>query len=410
MKADIPSFNRKQAMLIVVAALGYFVDIYDLILFNIVKKPSLIALGVTNEALEDTGILLFNMQMIGMLLGGLIWGIAGDRKGRVRVLFGSIIMYSLANIANGFVQNVSQYAIIRLIAGIGLAGELGAGITLISETMHREYRGYGTMIVVTFGALGAVLAANVADKFDWQVAYFTGGGLGLALLALRLGTFESGMYTGMNNSSIKRGNFLSLFSNSKNAFRYIYCILIGLPIWFVVGVLVALSETFADVLHVQGEVRVSQAVMYCYLGLSVGDVISGLMSQLLRSRKKVVLSYLIFAVLIILLYLFSPVVNSSIFYFYCFLLGAATGYWALFVTIASEQFGTNIRSTVTNTVPNFVRGAVVPITLSYKSLVPFLTPVYAALLVGSVCLLLAFTAIFLISETFGADLDYYETM
>jgi MFS family permease len=410
MKADIPSFNRKQAMLIVVAALGYFVDIYDLILFNIVKKPSLIALGVTNEALEDTGILLFNMQMIGMLLGGLIWGIAGDRKGRVRVLFGSIIMYSLANIANGFVQNVGQYAIIRLIAGIGLAGELGAGITLISETMHREYRGYGTMIVVTFGALGAVLAANVADKFDWQVAYFTGGGLGLALLALRLGTFESGMYTGMNNSSIKRGNLLSLFSNSKNAFRYIYCILIGLPIWFVVGVLVALSETFADVLHVQGEVRVSQAVMYCYLGLSVGDVISGLMSQLLRSRKKVVLSYLIFAVLIILLYLFSPVVNSSIFYFYCFLLGAATGYWALFVTIASEQFGTNIRSTVTNTVPNFVRGAVVPITLSYKSLVPFLTPVYAALLVGSVCLLLAFTAIFRISETFGADLDYYETM
>lgn len=410
MKADIPSFNRKQAMLIVVAALGYFVDIYDLILFNIVKKPSLIALGVTNQALENTGILLFNMQMIGMLLGGLIWGIAGDRKGRVRVLFGSIILYSLANIANGFVQNVGQYAIIRLIAGIGLAGELGAGITLISETMHREYRGYGTMVVVTFGALGAVLAANVADKFDWQVAYFTGGALGLALLALRLGTFESGMYTGMNNSNIKRGNFLSLFSNSKNAFRYIYCILIGLPIWFVVGVLVALSETFANVLHVQGEVRVSQSVMYCYLGLSVGDVVSGLMSQLLRSRKKVVLFYLIFSVLIILLYLFSPVVYASMFYFYCFLLGAATGYWALFVTIASEQFGTNIRSTVTNTVPNFVRGAVVPITLGYKSLVPYLTPVYAALVVGSVCLLLAFTAIFRISETFGADLDYYETL
>lgn len=410
MKADIPSYNRKQAMLIVVAALGYFVDIYDLILFNIVKKPSLIALGVNNQALEDTGILLFNMQMIGMLLGGLIWGIAGDRKGRVRVLFGSIILYSLANIANGFVQNVGQYAIIRLIAGIGLAGELGAGITLISETMHKEYRGYGTMVVVTFGALGAVLAANVADKFDWQVAYFTGGALGLALLALRLGTFESGMYTGMNSSSIKRGNFLGLFSNSKNAFRYINCILIGLPIWFVVGVLVALSETFAAVLHVQGEVRVSQSVMYCYLGLSVGDVVSGLMSQFLRSRKKVVLAYLIFAVLMILVYLFSPVVSSGVFYFYCFLLGAATGYWALFVTIASEQFGTNIRSTVTNTVPNFVRGAVVPITLSYKSLVPFLTPVYAALLVGSVCLLLAFTAIFRISETFGADLDYYETL
>ena len=397
-------------MLIVVAALGYFVDIYDLILFNIVKKPSLIALGVEKEALENTGILLFNMQMIGMLLGGLIWGITGDKKGRIRVLFGSIVMYSLANIANGFVQNVGQYALIRLIAGIGLAGELGAGITLISETMHKEYRGYGTMVVVTFGALGAVLASSVADIFNWKVAYFFGGGLGLALLALRLGTYESGMFAGMKDSGIKKGNFLSIFSDSKRAFRYINCILIGLPIWFVVGVLIALSETFAVALHVQGEVRVSQSVMYCYLGLSVGDVISGLLSQFLRSRKKVVLLYLVFSVLIILMYLFTTHISASVFYFFCFLLGAATGYWALFVTIASEQFGTNIRSTVTNTVPNFVRGAVVPITLGYESLAPVLSPAYAALVIGSICLLLAFSAVFRVAETFGADLNYYETM
>jgi len=408
---DHSKISKQQIMLIVVAALGYFVDIYDLILFNIVKKASLIDIGVLPENIENTGILLFNMQMTGMLIGGLLWGILGDKKGRIKVLFGSILMYSLANIANGFVKDVNSYAIIRFVAGIGLAGELGAGITLIAETMHKDKRGYGTMIVVTFGALGAVLAATIADKFNWQTAYFTGGGLGLALLALRIGTYESGMYTSMQTHAVKKGSFLSLFSKSKNAIKYLHCIMIGLPIWFVVGVLIALSETFAKTIGViDGEVKTSNAVMYCYLGLSVGDIISGLMSQLLKSRKKVVFVYLIFTVVIVAMYLFSREISLSTFHTMCFLLGAATGYWALFVTIASEQFGTNIRSTVTNTVPNFVRGAVVPITLSFKTLSVSLGAVNAALIVGGTCLLLAFYSIFRMKETFAKDLNYFETL
>jgi MFS family permease len=405
------NISKQQIMLIIVAALGYFVDIYDLILFNIVKKASLIDIGVLPENIENTGILLFNMQMTGMLIGGLLWGILGDKKGRIKVLFGSILMYSLANIANGFVKDVNSYAIIRFVAGIGLAGELGAGITLIAETMHKDKRGYGTMIVVTFGALGAVLAATIADKFNWQTAYFTGGGLGLALLALRIGTYESGMYTNMQTHAVKKGSFLSLFSKSKNAIKYLQCIMIGLPIWFVVGVLIALSETFAKTIGViDGEAKTSNAVMYCYLGLSVGDIISGLMSQFLKSRKKVVFAYLLFTVAIILVYLFSTEISLSNFHLMCFLLGAATGYWALFVTIASEQFGTNIRSTVTNTVPNFVRGAVVPITLSFKYLAANFGAINSALIVGGVCLVLAFYSIFRMKETFAKDLNYFETL
>lgn len=408
---DHSKISKQQIILIVVAALGYFVDIYDLILFNIVKKASLIDIGVLPENIENTGILLFNMQMTGMLIGGLLWGILGDKKGRIKVLFGSILMYSIANIANGFVKDVNSYAIIRFVAGIGLAGELGAGITLIAETMHKDKRGYGTMIVVTFGALGAVLAAAIADKFNWQTAYFTGGVLGLALLVLRIGTYESGMYTSMQNHTVKKGSFLSLFSKSKNAIKYLHCIMIGLPIWFVVGVLIALSETFAKSIGViDGEAKTSNAVMYCYLGLSVGDIISGLMSQLLKSRKKVVFVYLIFTVAIVAMYLFSKDISLFTFHTMCFLLGAATGYWALFVTIASEQFGTNIRSTVTNTVPNFVRGAVVPITLSFKTLSVSLGAVNAALVVGGICLLLAFYSIFKMKETFAKDLNYFEPL
>lgn len=402
--------TRSQIMLIIVAALGYFVDIYDLILFNIVKKASLIDIGVSPENIEDTGIFLFNIQMTGMLIGGLLFGILGDKKGRIKVLFGSIIMYSLANIANGFVTYVNSYAIIRFIAGIGLAGELGAGITLISESLHKEYRGYGTMIVVTFGALGAVLAAAIANKFSWQWAYFTGGGLGLGLLALRVGTFESGMYSEMKSHSVKKGAFLSLFKNTKTAFKYIRCVLIGLPIWFVVGVLIALADTFGNLIGVSGEVKVSNAVMYCYLGLSAGDILSGLLSQFFRSRKKVVVAYLVFTILIVFVYLFARNISLEMFHLLCFLLGASTGFWALFVTIASEQFGTNIRSTVTNTVPNFVRGAVVPITLSYKSLATSYSPTIAAIVVGGICIFLAFYSILKVDETFAKDLNYYETL
>jgi len=429
MAAKAAPIEKKTILLIVVASLGYFVDIYDLILFNVVKKESLIALGITNPAqLKSISIDLFNWQMGGMLLGGILWGILGDKKGRIKVLFGSILMYSIANIANAFVDNVEAYAIIRFIAGVGLAGELGAGITLVSEVMSKENRGYGTMIIVTFGALGAVLAALVggeghfiADAIqnatgiilaNWQVAYIVGGALGLVLLLMRIGTLESGMFKGLHSAGVKRGDFLSLFKNPKLFKTYLNCILIGLPVWYIIAVLVALAEDFArpSVLNVPGIVN-GQAVMYAYLGLSAGDLLSGLLSQWWRSRKKVVALYLAMSMTLVLLYLFTTSGNSSTyFYIIMFLIGVATGYWALFVSIAAEQFGTNIRSTVTTTVPNFVRGAVIPITASFKLMeAPFGT-VGSALVVGVVCIGLAAFALRGLEETFAKDLDYIETL
>ncbi|MGE0637534.1 MAG: MFS transporter [Bacteroidia bacterium] len=396
--------KKSVTMLIIVAALGYFVDIYDLVVFNVVKKESMAALGIPAEK----EIFLFNMQMIGMLIGGILWGILGDKKGRISVLFGSIFLYSAANIANSFATGLVDYSIYRFLAGIGLAGELGAGITLVAESMDKEKRGYGTMVIVTLGALGAVAASLVGNNLGWKNTYLVGGGLGLALLLLRAGAFESGMYKSMAHSKVVKGSFIQLFTNKERFLKYLNCILIGLPIWFAIGVLINLSNKFGEVIGVSEPVKVADSVMYTYIGLSFGDLLSGLLSQVFRSRKKVVIGYLILSVVLLLIYLFNHNVSIAYFHFFCFLLGTATGYWALFVTIASEQFGTNIRSTVTTTVPNFVRGAVVPITLSFTALTPYVGILYSALIVGGVCLALAFYAILNVKETFSKDLDYVD--
>lgn len=404
--------KRNQILIIIVAALGYFVDIYDLILFNVVKKASLLSLGFQADQVKDLEISLFNWQMSGMLVGGILWGILGDKKGRLKVLFGSILLYSLANIANAYVWDLTSYKVIRFIAGIGLAGELGAGITLISEMMKKEKRGYGTMIVVTFGALGAVFAALVANKFNWQTSYWVGGVMGLCLLLLRVGALESSMFKKMHEEkSSERGNFFMLFNSRRRLVKYLLCIVMGLPVWFVVGVLIALSESYfaSELFQLTGKISTGYAVMCCYIGLSVGDLLSGLLSQLFKSRLKVIFGYLVFSSLVIAFYLFGMNGKTpEFFYFMCILLGAGTGYWALFVTVAAEQFGTNIRSTATSTVPNFVRGAVVPITKSFQYLVPIAGLVGGTLIVGSVCLFLAFLSTLLLKESFHKDLNYLE--
>lgn len=402
--------KRNVTLLIIVAALGYFVDLYDLVLFGIVRNSSLTELGFSGAELKDKGILLLNMQMIGMLVGGIIFGILGDTKGRVKVLFGSIILYSVANIANGFVTDITTYAIIRFIAGVGLSGELGAGITLVAETMSKEKRGWGTMIVVVFGALGAVVAALVGDAFDWRIAYYVGGGLGIVLLALRVGTFESGMYKNLEKSKVKRGDFLSLFTDRKRFKKYLACILIGLPIWYAIGILVFFSTEFADVLGVQGDVEVGQAIMYAYVGLSFGDLLAGLMSQLMKNRKKVVIYFIMATMAMTIIYLFNTGISKEVLYVESFLIGTCAGFWGLFVTIASEQFGTNLRSTVTTTVPNFVRGSVVLITLSFKYLsdINGVGIIYSALIVGVVTTILALISTLSIEESFSKDLDYNE--
>jgi MFS family permease len=401
--------KRNVAIIVIVAALGYFVDIYDLILFSIVRIPSLKSLGLEGEALTSKGIMLLNMQMAGMLTGGIIWGIMGDKKGRIKVLFGSIFLYSIANIVNGYVQDISTYAVIRFIAGIGLAGELGAGITLVSEVMPKETRGYGTMIVASVGLLGAVVASLIGDTFDWRIAYYVGGGLGLILLFLRIGLYESGMYSNLEKIGVGKGKFLKLFSEKRKFLKYAKCILIGMPTWFVIGVLITLSPEFAKTLGVQG-ISASKSVMYAYTGLVFGDLASGYLSQLLKTRKNVVLLFLILNIIFISVYLFFNHYDTFYFYTICFLLGFSNGYWAVFVTNASEQFGTNLRATVTTTTPNFIRGSLVPISLSFQWLSVSLGIIYGAAVVGLVCLAIAITASIRTEETYGKDLDYVEAV
>jgi putative MFS transporter len=398
---------------VIVAALGYFVDIYDLLLFSIVRRTSLQSIGVPDDQLLIQGEFVLQSQMVGLLLGGLIWGVMGDKKGRLSVLFGSILLYSLANIANGFVTTVNQYAILRFIGGIGLAGELGAGITLVSEVLPTRLRGYGTTLVATVGLMGAVLANFIAKKFDWQIAYFIGGGLGIVLLVARVSIFESGVFLKLKEQTVQRGNFFQLFSNATRFKKFVGSVFIGLPIWFVIGILITFSPEFAKALHINGTISAGDAVMYSYIGLAVGDLVSGFISQALRSRKKVVFLYVIVTTVMILVYLFTP--GRSVFNFYltCFLLGVSIGYWALFVTMAAEQFGTNLRSTVATSAPNFIRGMVVPLTLGFRFMREQLgggesAVIYGALVVGITTIIIAFLALQWVEETFSRDMNFVE--
>jgi MFS family permease len=404
--------SSKAKMLIAVAALGYFVDVYDLILFTVVRNPSLMSLGLSGSELLNQGLNLMNIQMGGMLIGGILWGIYGDKKGRKSVLFGSIILYSVANVLNGLVTDLNLYALLRFVAGIGLAGELGAGITLVNETLPPSKRGIGTLIIAGVGAAGAVFAPIIAglssDPEWWRTCYFIGGGMGLALLLLRLGTFESSMYVQMD-LGVEKGNFFQLFSNGRIFKKYLYCILMGLPIWYIIGILVFSAPEISALVGIDGKLSGGDAIMYCYLGLALGDFASGALSQWLKSRGKAVFIYLVIAVGICIYYLFgmSNITTTQAYAMIAFL-GFFGGYWAVFLTYSSEQFGTNIRMTVTTTVPNFVRGALIPISLLFKFLIPSVGLIHAASYVGILCFSLAIFAVSQLKETYGKSLDYIE--
>jgi len=395
-------------LLVLVASLGYFVDIYDLIIFSIVRVQSFKDIGIGESAMRAHGEYVLNMQMAGLLLGGIVWGVIADKYGRLKVLFGSILLYSLANIYNGFVQDVSTYAWVRFIAGIGLAGELGAGITLVSESMAKNKRGYGTMIVAAVGVLGAILAYFISEWFSWRTAYFVGGGMGLCLLLLRMGTFESSLFQHHTNQQVSKGNIGMLFSSRERLARYLYCLCIGLPIWFVVGVLVTQAPEIGKALHSEVPLSAGKGVMFTYLGISIGDVFSGLLAQYLKSRKKVVFICQLLIVFFAVWYLSSEGISERKFLALAFFMGLGVGYWATFVTISAEQFGTSLRATVATTAPNFVRGALIPSTLLYGWLVPYIGILYAAM---AVTLLLSAIAIFALTrlrESFDKDLHYVE--
>jgi MFS transporter, putative metabolite:H+ symporter len=394
---------------VIVAALGYFVDIYDLLLFAIIRIPSLRSLGLNDEQITSDGMLIMNAQMIGLLIGGILWGILGDKKGRLKVLYASIIIYSIGNIANGFVQTVPQYIFIRFFTGLGLAGELGAGITLVSELLPKEKRGIGTSLVAGIGLTGAVVAFFIKENFDWRTCYFIGGGLGLMLLVLRVRVLESGMFSKVQNTSVSKGNFFYFFNSAARFRKYILCILIGLPTWYVIGILVSFSKEFGIKMNISGAIDPGKAVMFAYIGISLGDIASGLISQVLKSRKKAL--YLFYALTSIGIILFFNLQGSTPKNLYAVagFLGFATGFWAIFVTIAAEQFGTNIRATAATTIPNMVRGSLAIISLLFAALQPSFGYVTSGWITGLILMIITVIAAYFTEETFNKDLDYIET-
>jgi len=405
--------------IIIVAALGYFVDIYDLVLFGMERVASLQDLlkneypnaEERNNQVAIIGSSLLSYQMIGMLVGGIFWGILGDKKGRLSVLFGSIIVYSLANIANGLVNNTYWYGILRFVSGFGLAGELGAGITLVSETLKKEDRGLGTTVVASIGLFGAVVAGFTTILLDnWRMSYFIGGGMGLLLLFLRIGVFESGMFSSVKNEKhIKKGNFLYLFSHPKLMMKYFNIILIAVPVWFVMYFLVQFAPEMTKALGlVNGPTEGKLPIMVAYIGITIGDVVSGLLSQKLKSRKKVLFGFISLTLLFSIIYYLFAQVSVAVFYSIVFCIGFATGYWAVFMSSASELFGTNIRATVTTTVPNFVRGSVTFMSVINIWLKPSYGFVNSSIIIGLVVFTVAYIACYNLDETFSKDLNYTE--
>jgi putative MFS transporter len=404
------------SLALIVAALGYFVDIYDLLLFTIVREPSLKGIGVdmTNaKAVLAASTSIINWQMLGLLIGGIVWGIMGDKKGRLSVLFGSILLYSVANFLTGYVHSVSQYATARFVAGLGLAGELGAGITLVSELLPKNKRGIGTSLVAGIGLFGAV-AAYYTFQFtdgDWRLCYKIGGGLGIVLLLLRIKVAESGMFHEVKSSNAVRGDLSMFFTNRRRFRKYFLAILIGLPTWYVIGVLVNLSNRFAGELYGTNAIVSGKAIMYAYAAIAIGDILIGFVSQWFRSRKKALFLFYGLCVLGCLIFFSSWNNSDARMYTVCAFLGFSTGFWAIFVTMGAEQFGTNLRATAATTIPNMVRGGLLLINLLFKDLFQESwgwTLLKAGAITGAIVMAVTITAAIFTEETFHKDLNYIE--
>ncbi len=405
------NIDNATLMTIIVAALGYFVDIFDLLMFGVVRVQSLKDLGIAEGELLSVGIVLINSQMAGLLLGGILWGVLGDRMGRKSVLFGSILLYSIANIANGFVHGIPAYAAWRFIAGIGLAGELGAGVTLASELLPQRWRGLGTTFISVVGVLGAAAAVTVADVTSWRTAYIVGGLMGFLLLLMRVNVRESALYKDLMNKShdVMRGNILLFFRRPDLLFRMCAVVLVGAPVWGTIGLFITFTPEFAKALGMEVIPTAGQAIFFCYLGLTGGGALSGLASHYMKSRRKSVAMSLLLLSAFIAVYINMPYGNSlTLYYAVCGLLGIALGYWAMFIQIGAEQFGTNIRATAATSVPNFVRGLTIPITASFHALIPFLGVTESGVLIITLLIVVAFGALFSLKETFYTDMNYVD--
>ncbi len=402
-------YNTPFNITVLVAGIGFFIDAFDLFLFNVYRIPSLKDLGLSGSQLTLTGEKLLSVQMAGMMLGGIITGIYADKKGRVTVLYGSILLYSLANFANAFVHDVSTYAVIRFLAGVGLAGELGAGITLVSESMTVEKRGYGTILVATLGALGAVTAGLIGDFLPWRYAFLSAGFAGGILLLLRLKSFEPSMFADSKLTTQKRGSLLLLFSSPERAIKYAACILMGIPIWYSVGLLITLSPEIAKNHGISG-LKLSTCFILFQVGITSGDLLSGILSQLLRSRKKILVSFMALGILATV-YHFIRINASQQLNITSLLMGLGCGYLSVFVTSTAEHFGINLRVTVTATVTNFMRGALVLLIPLHQGLEHLfgLSLTGGLAVTGCIVWALALVSALALPDTFGKSLAFTES-
>ena len=393
---------------VMVAALGYFVDIYDLLLFSFIRISSLKSFGLTQDQSASVGLHIISYQMTGLLLGGILWGVMGDKKGRLSVLFGSIIIYSVANIANGMVHTTTQYALCRFIAGIGLAGELGAGVTLVCELIDKEKRGYATSFIAGVGLTGAILAYFITRAFDWRICYYIGGGLGILLLLLRVSVFESGLFAHEKKEEVQHGNFLMFFNNRDRFKRYMLGLMIGLPTWYILGILIQLSDKFGKQFGIKDDISPGRVMVFMYIATSLADFLSGILSQVLKSRKKALYIYYIIMIVGVILYFTQYNGTSTGMIIICMIIGFGTGFWALFVTMAAEQFGTNLRATATTTTPNMVRGSLVLVAFLFEYLQKHTSFIASGAIVGVIVLSLGTIALLYTKETYGKDLDFHE--
>lgn len=402
------SYRALFSLPVIIAALGYFVDVYDLLVFNIVRVPSLKDLGLNPEEVSSMGSKIYNWQQAGLLVGGILWGVLADKRGRLSVLFGSIITYSIANILCGFVQSPDIYALLRFIAGVGLAGELGAGLTLVAEILPQKLRGYGSSIVASVGLLGAVVAFLTNNLFDWRTTYFVGGGLGGVLLLLRIGVIESGMFEKIKTQNTQRGSMLAFFNNGPRFWKYMRCIGVGLPTYFVIGVLATFSNEFGKALGVTPDIVAGKCVMYVFIGTVVGDMFSGVLSQWLQSRKKAIGIMTTMTLAGVAFYLYGGITKADTFYLVAGILGFSIGYIAMFLTATAESFGTNLRGTATSTVANFVRATTLLTLPLFQYFKPTLGVLGSGGLVAFLCFAIAYLSLFLMEETFHKELDYVE--
>ena len=406
MKNQTWNFTKQEILTVLVVALGYFIDAYDLLIFSAVRKVSLMDLGVAETDTLNIGISLLNFQLIGLMIGGVLWGILADKFGRKTILFSSILIYSISNIANSYISSVDMYYWLRFIAGIGLAGELGVGISLITENIAKERRTVSTTVVSFFGMLGAATGGWLGSVFHWQTCFLIGGFAGFLLLLLRLNVEESHMYLGIKDSKVKKGNILLILKNPKSLITYFFCTLAGSSSFLFIGMFIQSTPEFGKIFNIS--VTAGVALVWYYVGASISEVIAGILSKLLKERKAPI--YIFYAISLLAIVIFCVHTPSSprIYYIHCSLLGFGLGWWSMLITLSAELFGVNTRATAATSIPTFARAWNIPFTSVFKNNIPKLGILNSAFAVGVIVIALAIISATTIKETFENEANFIE--